>query len=65
MAAVEIEPVSPAKTTSEQCGDQPEPKMELSSISLALSTPSTSDLVEANEGGSSTLTVGQIPMIGF
>ena len=61
---VKTEHVSPAQTTPEQCGDQPEPEMELPSIPPALSSPSASDLVEATDG-SSTITIWPIPMPDF
>ena len=65
MATVEMDPVSPTRTTLEQSENQPEPGTESSSIPSALSSPSASDLVEATEAGSSTLTVRPISAPNF
>ena len=62
---MEAEPVSPTQIAPEQGRDLPGPEMELSSILPALCSPSDSDLVEAIEAGSSTITIRSTSVLDF
>ena len=65
VATVKTEPVSPAQIALEQSEDKPKHETESSLIPPALSNLLASDLVEATEAGSSTLTNGLISMPDF